>query len=69
MWRKKADRLIAVACRQAWLGAGNPSKRHKPYGVPGIAQDLIECLDSNDENRAKEIFLSYEGLSLLDKEK
>lgn len=37
--------------------AGKRRKRHVPYSVPQAAQDLIDCIKTNNEERAKAIFL------------
>jgi hypothetical protein len=64
-WQQKADRLIGEYCLAAWREA-NPigRKRHKPYSVPEVAQELAECLDTNDELRAKQLFqlLAFGGV-------
>lgn len=64
-WRDNADRLIGRACFEAWRSANAGKRRHVPYRVPDIAQELVECLRDDDEHRAKAIFLSYDGLALL----
>lgn len=62
-WEDKAHRLIALLCRASYKQANaRPRKKHRPYSVPETAQELIACLDTRDEKRAKAIFLSYEGL-------
>ena len=62
-WRNKAQRLIGEMCltsyRQANTKAdGTLYKRHHTYSVPAMAQDLIECLNNEDEHRAKSIFMA-----------
>jgi hypothetical protein len=61
-WRDKAHRIISDLCRQSYLQAettkaGKRRKRHVPYSVPQAAQDLIDCIKTNNEERAKAIFL------------
>lgn len=70
-WAKKAYRLISIMCEQSYRQA-NPEpkvpgtrRKHKPYAVPALAQDLIRCLNTDDEVEAKRIFMSYEGIKLL----
>jgi hypothetical protein len=61
-WRDKANRLIAAACRQSQLQAntkpdGTRYKKHRPYSVPAVAKNLIDCLNADDEHRAKSLYL------------
>lgn len=57
-WQEKAHRLIAADCFAAWRDANTPRrKQHRPYTVPEQARALVECLASNDEPRAKAIFI------------
>lgn len=64
-WQDKARRLIDTACRQAYVAANPPgTRKHRPYHVPDIARDLIQCLNTDDEHTAKALFLSYEGIQL-----
>jgi hypothetical protein len=68
-WEEKANRLIASACYQSYVKAntmknGERYKKHVPYIVPQIAENLIACLNKNDEETAKAIFLSYDGMKL-----
>lgn len=65
-WAEKANRIISKLCLQAYREA-NPIKRkkHRPYVVPSLAQELVECLDTDDELRAKRLFLSYEGIKAV----
>lgn len=63
-WRDKAKRLIGNLCRQSYLSVNRPGrKRHVPYAVPELAQQLIDCLNRDDEITAKALFLSYDGLA------
>lgn len=57
-WKDKANQIIAEFCLIAYKNA-NPirGRRHKPYIVPPIAQKLVECLRTNDETAAKDIFV------------
>lgn len=61
-WRDKANRVISADCMAEWREAntlpnGRRRKRHVPYSVPKTAQELVECLKSDDEERAKAIFI------------
>ncbi len=70
-WQDKAHRLIYNACSQSYEQAqisrltGKRYRSHVPYSVPQFAEDLIDCLNRNDEEKAKALFLSYEGMKLL----
>jgi hypothetical protein len=69
-WRIKADRLIFKLSRQSHQQAqrrpgGGSYKRHHPYAVPDLARQLVECLNTNDEHRAKALFLSYDGMKAI----
>lgn len=62
-WRDKAHRLIGDMCLAAYQKV-NPQPRYgkrkaKPYQVPALAQELVECLNTNNEDKAKGIFLGY----------
>jgi hypothetical protein len=58
-WYTKAHRIIAELSQAAYRAAGNGShrKRHVPYSVPETAEMLIDCLNRDDEERAKVIFI------------
>lgn len=70
-WRDKAQRLIYLSCKKSYEKAqiskdtNKRYKKHVPYIVPEIAENLIECLNKDDEEKAKAIFLSYEGMKLI----
>jgi len=60
-WQTKAHRLIAAMCAHAQQKAnrlpnGRMRRKHRPYAVPADAVRLLECLDTNDEIRAKQLF-------------
>ena len=60
-WMKKAHRVIGELCLASFKAANQKSdgsyyKRHRPYTVPSMAEALIECLNTEDEERAKAIF-------------
>ncbi len=69
-WKDRANQFIHMACKQSYLKAntkkdGSLYKKHHPYAVPEIAEKLISCLNNEDEETAKAIFLSYDGMKLL----
>ena len=65
-WVEKANRLIAIASLDAYRKANpHPRKKHRPYTIPVIADDLVRCVKTDNELEAKRIFLSYEGIELL----
>lgn len=60
-WREKANRIIGELSLESWRQAnvrkdGAVRRKHVPYSVPQLAQVLVECLNKNDEERAKAIF-------------
>ena len=74
-WEDKAHRLIAKMARQAFESAnrlpnGHLRKWYVPYSLPEMAASLVAILGDHDrttaELHAKQLFLSYEGLALLD---
>lgn len=61
-WQDKAKRMIEAEAWRCYRVAntrkdGKPRKRHIPYTLPGWVNDLVECLDRCDEERAKAIML------------
>ena len=71
MWQTKANGIIAALCKQAYLRAntkkdGTLYKRHRPYSVPLEAEELIKALDTNDEHKAKSLFLHNYTISKTD---
>ena len=61
-WRDKAHRRIRELCSNAYRQAnqlpnGMFRKKHVPYTVPAEASALVKCLDTDDEMRAKSIFV------------
>lgn len=61
MWRDRAKQMIAVAAKEAYIAAGNPwpakhGKKHKQYTLPMWCVELIDCMNRDDEYRAKCIF-------------
>lgn len=62
-WREKASREIASLSYAAWDKAnpknsrGQRPKKHKPYSIPAYAADLVTCLNTDDEERAKAMFM------------
>ena len=66
-WEEKANRLINNACRASYLRAntsptGRKYARHVQYTVPELAEHLIDCLNRGDEEKAKALFLTYDGI-------
>ncbi len=55
-WEDKAHRLIYDLCQEEYEKKNLERKRHVPYHVPSLAQDLIECIKYNKEEEAKYIF-------------
>ena len=64
-WRDKANNEIASMCMAAYLQAntkkdGSRYKKHRPYAIPELAQQLVDCLGNHDQKageiRAKQIF-------------
>jgi len=70
-WAKKAHRLIGILSYHSYRQANPKPKiqgtrcKHRPYVVPQLAEDLIRCLNTENEVEAKRIFLSYDGIKLL----
>ena len=62
-WHDKAHELIAAMCMESYRQMNPVSKKrkkHVQYAVPALAQLLVECLNKNDEERAKSIFMNYD---------
>lgn len=58
LWEVKAHKIIGELCLSSYRQSNNGKrKKHTPYAVPYLAQDLIRCLGKRDEIRAKEIFM------------
>jgi hypothetical protein len=62
-WHNKAQHLIGEMCLTSYRQEntkpdGTKYRRHRAYSVPVLAQDLIECLNTEDEHRAKSIFMA-----------
>lgn len=70
-WREKAHRIITTLAEREYRRTnfrrdGKPYAKHRPYSLPDLARDLVACLDTDDEHRAKALFLSYDGLAALE---
>ena len=67
-WQDKAHRLVANAAREEWYKAnfrnGKQLKKHHPYTLPDWAESLVGCMGRDEEESAKAIFLSYEGMRI-----
>lgn len=62
-WEQKAHRLIHDLCMESYKKEnyaknGMKKKRHHPYRVPELAQDLVDCVKTDNEEQAKYIFLT-----------
>lgn len=69
-WHDKARLLIgrlsyAAFCQANKLPDGTFRKRHVPYTLPEVVHDLVTCLNTNDEERAKSIFLNDYTVSTI----
>jgi hypothetical protein len=73
-WEDKAHRLVSIMCRREYersnrLPNGMLRKKYVPYSVPEDARMLVECLGMHDrqaaELKAKQFFLSHDGMALL----
>ena len=62
-WRDKAEKEIEAMSMAAYREAnfckrtGKRYKEHRQYAIPILAQELVDCLEKNDEERAKAIFI------------
>jgi hypothetical protein len=61
-WHDKANKVILKASMDAWRAVnikpnGRRYKKHRPYTTPQFVDDLVDCLGTNDEERAKAIML------------
>ena len=61
-WKEKANREIFRMCAESHrhmnqYSDGTWRKRHAPYSVPWLAEELIDCLNKDDEHRAKAAFI------------
>ncbi len=59
---RKAHRIIGVLCMASYVQAntrkdGGRYKKHRPYSVPEEAEELIDCLNRDDEHTLKSIFM------------
>ena len=64
---RKAHRIIGVLCMVSYLKAntrkdGGRYKKHRPYSVPVEAEDIIDCLNRDDEHTLKAIFMERNAL-------
>ena len=69
-WQEKAHNLIFKLSQSSYMQAnyrrGKKLAKHVPYSVPNLAEDLISCLNTENEERAKDLFLSYDGLAAME---
>ena len=63
MWRDKANKIIGDLCYESYRKTNfkpngkRKSKKHIPYSIPIMAEELLDCLKRDDEIRAKQIFM------------
>lgn len=69
-WRQKAHRVISDLCSAAYQEEKRryPKRKKVRYSVPYLAQELVECLHKNDEEKAKAIFIKLAYFSPTDKD-
>ena len=69
-WVKKANALVYALCQKSYMQAnyknGKKYKKHVPYSVPQEAQDLLDCIQRDDEEGAKAMFLYNYAIEKLD---
>lgn len=58
MWKDRVNKLVSEMCFESWRKEntkkdGSRYVKHRPYRVPQIACLLVDCLNKNDEARAK----------------
>lgn len=57
-WQAKVRDKIGELSLKSYRDANTPKgKRHKPYNLPDTVVDLVDCLNKNDEERAKAILI------------
>lgn len=61
-WQEKVHKVIARAATDAYNKAnrnknGSLKKKHVPYTLPVWVDDLVSCLNKDDEEEAKRIML------------
>ena len=66
LWEEKAHAIIRALCQEEYVRMNpQPGKRHVPYNVPALAQQLVDILALKDrkeaEERAKALFLMYDN--------
>ena len=62
MWRNKVNQVILALCAEAYKKAnilpnGQKRKRHVPYVVPELAQELVKALGEDNEEKCKSLML------------
>ena len=62
-WEDKANKVIQRLCKESRDSTntrkdGKQYKQHKSYSIPEDAEELIECLATDNEEQAKYIFLT-----------
>jgi len=61
-WQDKAHSIIFAECQREYLRVnrlsnGTMRKKHVPYSSPELADTLRDCINNNNEEMAKSIFL------------
>lgn len=57
-WEIKAHRIVSELCLEEYKKVNAGKKRHKPYRVPELAQEILDCIKTDDEELCKYIFLT-----------
>jgi len=57
-WQDKANAIIQQLCMREYRKAnyfadGTKAKKHYPYHVPTIAEELVKCLGMHDQKAAE----------------
>lgn len=61
-WRNKVNQVILSLCADAYKKAnilpnGQKRKRHVPYSVPELAQELVKALGEDNEEKCKSLMM------------
>jgi hypothetical protein len=65
-WERHAHEIIGKMCLASYESSnrmkdGSLRKKRVPYSVPSVAHELIECLNTRNEHRAKLLFGALAG--------
>ena len=58
-WQDKVKEAIAAQCESARITARGTRKRHVPYSVPYLAQEMVKALNQDNEAEGKRLLLIY----------